>query len=106
MKLKYLLFVAVGFVGLMTSCGGDSIDCSDEMALEEATTAGLEDVTDAFTKFSTDPSESNCQEVRNALSNWINDIEDLEDCARERGELAEFQEALNEAREQLNDFPC
>ena len=96
-----LLILGLAFA----SCGG-GVDCDDEQAVTDAFTEGFSDVLNASISFDNDPSEDNCRAFVNALDEWINSLEDFEDCAEEFGQGQDFRESLNEARSDLSDLSC
>ena len=61
----------------------------------------LNDVTNAATAYSNDPSAANCNALKNAYNNYIDAIEDFEDCARLAGDLANWQAAIDNARAEV-----
>lgn len=105
MKLKFLFILfAITSMGIV-ACG-DDIDCSDEAALEAEIADEIEALTDAIFIYSGDPSTDNCNDLVDALEDYINAAKGLEDCAREAGELEEFQQAIEEAEDELAMIEC
>ena len=110
MKLLKLSFLLLLFMGLFSSCG------DDDDAVEECSSANLnfavtfseelDNVNAATTAFATDPSTENCLALKAAYEDYLDAIESYEDCAREAGQLAEWNQGLSDARDSLNDLVC
>jgi len=100
--LSLLVFACL----LGSSCGNDAIDCSNDRELSEALTGFSDELITASLAFGSDPSASNCNDLRDIYTRWIDSLERVEDCADQAGQGAEFREALNEARQGLDDFTC
>ena len=108
MKLNFLYFLLLLSVAVLnTSCGGDDdIDCNDEREITEAINGLSDELIEASLQFSQDPSQSNCENIRDVYSRWIDNLESVENCADQVGQGDEFRQAINEAREGLNNFTC
>ncbi len=101
------MFSLLFILGLsISSCGGGGVDCNDERAVADAFTEGFSQVLTASLSFDGDPSEDNCKVLVDALDEWINSLEDFEECAEEFGQGQDFRQSLNEARSDLSDLPC
>lgn len=108
MKISFLfplLLVALTFI--TSSCGSsNAIDCSNELAVSNAINSVTDELVDASLTFSQDPSQANCNNIRDVYSRWLDNLEEVEDCADDLGQGAEFRASLEEAREGLNNFTC
>lgn len=91
---------------ILTSCGGDDVDCSDEAALNATLENGADRVTNALLAYSMDPSDANCNTLKDTYSDWIDDLSSLQDCADDVGQGAEFRSAIADARTAIDDIPC
>lgn len=108
MKIQFLFCLFfVALASFMASCGSsDAIDCSDELAVSNAINSVTDELVEASLAFSQDPSQANCNNIRDVYSRWLDNLEDVEDCADDLGQGAEFRASLEEAREGLNNFTC
>ena len=105
----YLNLLALLFcvILLTPSCGSDDgVDCEDTVELNRIVEDGLDRVLDVTFDYSNDPSNENCNRLKSVYSDWIDEMERLQDCADQAGQGAEYREAINEARSALNDIPC
>ena len=104
--MKYLLFtflLAAGF--MVTSCGGDSVDCSDTTSLNNQLTEELDDVLAKLEVFNNDPTPSNCNSFKDALEDYIDFLRDTEECFQ-GDNVAEWREALDGAEDSLASLDC
>lgn len=111
MKLLKLSFLLVLFLGLFSSCGDDEDDAVVDCANANATFATafseeLNNINEVSTEYAMNPTTENCNAFKNAYNDYLDAIEAYEDCAREAGQLAEWNQALAETREALNDIEC
>lgn len=102
--LKFLFILP--FILVLFSCGDDTPDCDDEAAINQLLETGANNVFNAVEAYISDPSDSNCNRLKNTYSDWIDDMENLQDCADDAGQGQEFRDAISEARDALNDVPC
>jgi len=102
--LLFSFFVITGLT--TTSCGDSEPECS-EAAFDRDLENETDKIIEALTAFSLDPTNPNlCNDYRDALENFLDELERYRSCAEEIGELAEFNEALADGRESLNDTVC
>lgn len=66
----------------------------------------LEDVTNAASAYGQNPTPENCQAFKNAYLDYIDALEGWENCATINGSLAEYNQALDDARDSANDIEC
>jgi len=109
MKYSFLLCI-FSLLILSTSCGDDS-DTNE--APENCTTAftqSFEDellaVTEASQNFSTDPSTTNCEAFKDAYNDYIDALDDWEDCANFYEQVAQWEQSLEAARDAVNSIEC
>ena len=109
MKIKnlFVLFSTLIYLGVVsTSCGDSEPTCS-EAAFNEDLNNETEQINEALTAFSLDPTNpSVCNDYIDALENFVDELERYRSCAEELGELADFNEGLNEARQSIDDTIC
>jgi len=106
MKIRLLFFfLALGTLGLV-SCSDDGVDCDDSFNFYTELEAEADALTDAAFAYANDPSTSNCEAFREAYQDYLDTAADLEDCADEVGQGAEFQQALEEAQDALDNLQC
>lgn len=105
-KFLKILFPIVIATLIFASCGSDDPSCDDEAEVNRILDSGTDSIIDAVTAYSTDQSESNCNALKNAYNDWIDDLESLQSCADEVGQGQEFRIAINNSRDSLNDIPC
>jgi len=91
---------------LLISCSGGGADCSNESELANTLTGISAQITPALLEFSADPSDANCDKIKDLYLEWIEDIESIQDCAAEFGQADEFALALDEARTSLSEWTC
>jgi hypothetical protein len=101
---KNILFSLFVLAVAFSSCGKD-VDCT-EQGVSEAIADELAAVLSATFLYYDNPSEDNCKKLKSATEDYIDVVKDLEDCAKEMGELEDFQESLKEAQDSLDDLPC
>ncbi len=104
-SVKTFLFALVVSCTFIFSCGKDSATgCGNNFygELEKE----LTDLTDALTVYSTDPSEGNCEKYRDALKDYFDAFSGLRSCYGVGTSKAEFDAAIKEAQDDLDDWEC
>lgn len=101
MLSRILIFLALGIFSLtISSCGDDDpADCTAQ-SFNTAQNAALDDVNNAGAVWANDPTQSNCDKLKDAANDYIDAIEDLEGCAGISN--ADYQAALQAARDVAN----
>lgn len=105
-KIAFSLAFILSISFITTSCGGDGADCNDEAAVATAFEGLSDELVETLFQFGQDPSTSNCNRVRDVYLEWIERLEAVEDCANDLGQGAEFDAAVEEARNELDNFIC
>ena len=102
---KTFLFALVVSCTVIFSCGKDSaVGCGSNFYADlENEINGL---SDAATAYSTDPSVANCEKYKDALGNYFNAFEGLRSCYGVGVNKAEFDAAIKEAQDDLDDWEC
>jgi hypothetical protein len=102
---KTFLFALVVSCTFIFSCGKDSVaGCGNNFYGDlESEITGL---STAATTYSTDPSVGNCEKYKDALLNYFNAFEGLRGCYGTGANKAEFDAAIDEAKDDLDDWEC
>ncbi len=114
--MQKLLFFLVCILALQfSSCGNDDDTSADvrtpggrlctTLAYSENVQTAVDAVSTAATNYANDQSVANCNAYRASLNNWLNVVEDYVQCAAGLNQ-AEVQQALTEARAEIDDFEC
>ena len=106
-KFSTLLFMAT-FVLATIGCGGDD-DPNDPPAgctAVFATTfnAEINAISAASQAYFADQTTENCNALKDAYNDYLDALEDWEDCANFYDQFDEWQTALNEARDSVEDI--
>ena len=102
---KTFLFALVVSCTFIFSCGKNSaVGCGNNFYgdLENEITR----LTDAATVYSNDPSMANCEKYRDALGDYYNAFEGLRSCYGVGANKAEFDAAIKDAQDDLDDWEC
>ncbi len=100
------LFVLFCFAGIsLISCGSDSIDCNDDVFFSRFNES-IDELNIATQQYAADPTKSNCEAYVKALDKYIDEISPLRDCAREVNQLTEFDNAIRQVQEAIDDIEC
>jgi len=103
-KFQFFIFIAAILSFGLTSCG-DDIECT-ETAINAAIQAEVNNVNQATTTFNNDPTSDNCGALLDALDQLIDEFRDLEDCADEVGQGAEFRQDLQNIENDRDLLSC
>ena len=111
MKIVKLSCLLLLFTGFLMSCGSDDDekieDCSNANVTFAVTfSEELENINIASMNYANDQSTENCNALKSAYEDYLDAIEAYEDCARQAGQLAEWNQGLDDAREALDDIVC
>jgi hypothetical protein len=101
------MFCFFAFFILSTGCGDDK-DTPEGCATNFAATFQdeLEDINTASANFSNDPSTANCEAFKDAYNDYLDALEDWEECANINNQVVEWQQSLDAARAAINDLVC
>ena len=102
---KTFLFALVVSCAFMFSCGkSGTVGCGNNFYSDlENEINGL---TDAATVYSTDPSLANCEKYKDALRDYLGAFEGLRSCYGVGANKAEFDAAVKEAQDDVDDWEC
>jgi len=108
--MKKLIFLStiLAMVMLTTSCGSDGDDTPENcsVAYSQAFEDELTNITNATQVYSTDPTPANCQAFKDAYSDYLDALEDWENCAIFYNQTAQWQQGIDAARASLDDIMC
>jgi hypothetical protein len=103
-QLIFLLLLTASFV--VASCGGDDAkDCSSaSLNFTQEFSNEIQDISNAAIEYANDPTSSNCNTYKNAIRDYINALKSFEDCAREAGQLTEYNASLSQYESQIDSL--
>ena len=90
-------------VMVMTSCGDDAVDC-DAASFNSEVNAAINAVNAAGQTWANDPTQENCDALKDASNEYLDAVESYEGC--DGFNQSDFQQALQQARQAVNDIPC
>ena len=102
---RTFLFALVVSLTFIFSCGKDStVGCGNNFYgdLQNEFNA----LSTALTAYSTDQSVANCEKYKDALRDYFNAFEGLRGCYGVGTSKAEFDAAIREAQDDLDDWEC
>ena len=99
LKFNFLIIVSA-FCFTMTSCG-DDVDCDEMSELNTLTNQWV----DANILFSMEPTDENCDALRDITEDLLDLAPDFRDCVPVE-EQAEFDSDLETIQENLDDLEC
>ncbi len=103
-KLLYLFFFILGS-GLFMSCGSDEADCANAASYYNEVLSELNEFNAAIITFSTDPSESNCNALKDAGNDYIDALDPWGVCL-EGQDYDDWDAAKAEAQQAIDDITC
>lgn len=108
--MKNIFFTCLLLV-VFCACNKDDDDSSNNNSCTHtsyttAYEAELNAVTNAATAYANDPSKENCEAYKAAYLAYVNGLEDWENCARLGGQHAQWELALENARNAAEDLMC
>jgi hypothetical protein len=95
------LVASIGFVGCKDD---DPVSCSDwAQQLQDELNA----YSQALNEWSADPTnDAKCNAYRDALQDYLDEAEGLEECASNAGQGTQYQQAIDAAQDALDNFQC
>lgn len=90
----------------ISSCGGDDVDCSGGFNFSQEFSNEFQNISTAAAAYGTDPSTSNCNAYKDAWNKYGDAIRPFGDCAITPEEKADFNEALDQVIESINQLNC
>ena len=108
-RLKTTIYLSV--ILLFANCSGNddneidnNTSCFNGTWIQEVSSE-LTDWTSAIQLYGQDPSEENCNNYTNTLIAYIDALDRIKECVPTVS-LAEFNEAIEETRQELSNFDC
>ena len=93
-RIYYILFLAMALAHM---------NCSKS---NNATCAKTSALTQAASAYGQNPTPANCAAYKTAGTNYLNKADDVQSCATAAGQGAEFNQAIDQARQSLNNIQC
>lgn len=106
--LKFIPLLLMITSTLLLSCGNDPLNptCNSDEFNASITSAG-ESLETALNAFIADPENSDkCEDFRSAGLKYVDELEDLFDCARILNRDQEIQQAINAYKMSYEDIEC
>jgi hypothetical protein len=104
MKIFNLLLILFT-ISLLSSCGGDDVDCSDPQGLTDQLNQEIQRIESALDAFVADPENSDkCTNYKDALNDLIDFSEDLLDCTDLN--TSAIQSNIDISRQNLDNLTC
>ena len=101
--MLFVLLACVAHISCRKSvvgpCGGDW-HWSSELSSE------AQQLSSAASLYAESPTSQNCSAYVQAYQDYLDAAERLDNCARQVGQHKEYQEAIDDARDALNDLGC
>ena len=107
MKKFSILFFLATLVLFSIGCGGDDPDdppAGCDTVFAQTFNAELDDISTAAANYSNDPSAENCNALKDAYNDYLDALEDWEDCANFYNQFDEWQAALDAARQSVENI--
>jgi len=106
--LKNTLFL-LAIALLCSYCGdndSDTIDPCDASDYDERIPALISNLSTAIQNYGTDQSDANCRTVNTELTNYLNFLNEFDDCPFSVGNGDGVQEAIRETEMLIEELPC
>lgn len=107
--MKYTtVFILFSFLFLSISCGSndptDPGNCSTQFSqsFEDELTA----VNVATQNYAADPSSENCQAFKDAYNDYLDALDDWEECANFYNQVTQWEQAIESARMSVDSIIC
>jgi hypothetical protein len=106
---KFSLFFGLLIIGLSTSCSKDDDDDTGGLCVATWTT-NIQDEIDAVvaaaTAYGNSGSQEDCEKYKQSLRNYLDEVRKYERCYIEAGQRAEFEQAVKESEQDIEDIEC
>ena len=90
----------------VSSCGGDDVDCSGGVTFSQEFASELQNISTTAAAYSADPSAENCNAYKDAWNKYGDAIRPFGECAITAEDQADFDEALDQIIESVNQLNC
>jgi hypothetical protein len=105
LNTKTLLFALLVCCISVISCGKkNSVTCGTNFFADVGNE--ITGLSNALSVWSTDPSTANCEKYKDALRTYFNALEGLRSCYGVGTNKKEFDDAVNEAKDDLDNWVC
>ena len=104
MKFQFLSFFFVLSLFAFVSCGDDAVNDCNGFNIQTDLSDEIQATTDAAIVYGNDPTQQNCDAYKDAWQDYLDALRDLEDCARDAGALAEFNQAIQDAEDAVDQI--
>ena len=102
-----ILLLLIGTSLAIISCNNNpAVTCANNFNYVNELQPEIMALNTAVSNYSNDQTTANCEAYRSALLNYIDGLRDLEECARQAGQLEDWQSSLDEAEDSANSFQC
>ncbi|WP_298503156.1 hypothetical protein [uncultured Maribacter sp.] len=103
-KTKSILtaVLSVLLLSLLTQCSKNPLKCATGSWARDITD-DLEAFSNASQNYNKNPTVENCNTYKSALSNYLNSLEDLDNCY---AGISDFDSELKSAREERDEIDC
>lgn len=110
MKLSMSVFLS--FFLIFMACSGDDDDvdqvacAGNNVFVNEAFVEAYGDLIDAGSAYGQNATPENCEAYKQAIRDYIDVAESLRNCAIQYGQIEDFDEDIEEAREDVEELEC
>ncbi|MDF1698313.1 MAG: hypothetical protein P1U56_20860 [Saprospiraceae bacterium] len=105
--MKYTIYLLFAFALCFASCGGDDgpsgAECNS-LGFTAEYEVELTAISEAATVWANDPTEANCDALKDAYNDYLDSLEKWEDCANELNQFNEWQAAIDAARQSVSSI--
>ncbi len=103
---QFFAFLVFFSLILTTACKKESTNrCGDNFNYALELQAEANGLSAAASVYANDPTTENCEAYKAAVQAYLDAAEDLDDCVL-ASERAAYQQAIDEARDNLNNLQC
>lgn len=107
MKLSMSVFLA--FFLIFMACSGDDddvadVNCGENWLAAEQVQDALTEFTNALSTYGMDSTPENCDAVKDAGNDYVDVLESFRSCAVDQGTLDQWQQAIDDSREQIDNI--
>ncbi len=112
-RFKVLVITALFATGFIAACnndddGGGGIGCGAAFNWALEVEGELTELSNAAVAYGTDPTPANCERYKDAYRDYIDALRDVDNCIAglAAADRKAYNDALDEAEEELEDFQC
>ncbi|MBK6389066.1 MAG: hypothetical protein KA109_07495 [Saprospiraceae bacterium] len=104
-RIYYILFLAMALAHMNCSKSNNAT-CAKNFSWQQELSAETSALTQAASAYGQNPTPANCAAYKTAGTNYLNKADDVQSCATAAGQGAEFNQAIDQARQSLNNIQC